>query len=119
MSDDPVRQSMAAALACELSGSFGRPVVLEEFGLSSDFASDENAAHYYRQVLHTSLIAGAKGWLAWNNCDYDDLRDQDPYRHHPFEMHFGLTDQNGQTETAAGGDQPASRASSPNSTPRA
>ena len=95
MSDDPVRQSMAAALACELCSSFHRPVVLEEFGLSSDFASDENAAHYYRQVLHTSLIAGAKGWLAWNNCDYDDLRDQDPYRHHPFEMHFGLTDKSG------------------------
>jgi endo-1,4-beta-mannosidase len=86
---------MTAALACELSASFGRPVVLEEFGLSSDFASDENAAHYYRQVLHTSLIAGAKGWLAWNNCDYDDLAHQDPYRHHPFEMHFGLTDRNG------------------------
>ena len=95
MSDDPVRQSMAAALACELSASFDRPVVLEEFGLSSDFASDENAAHYYRQVLHTSLLAGAKGWLAWNNCDYDDLAGQDPYRHHPFEMHFGLTDKHG------------------------
>jgi len=95
MSDDPVRQSMAAALACELSGSFDRPVVLEEFGLSSDFASDENASHYYRQVLHTSLIAGARGWLAWNNCDYDDLRGEDPYRHHPFEMHFGLTDKKG------------------------
>ena len=95
MSDDPVRQSMEAALTCELSGSFDSPVVLEEFGLSSDFASDENAAHYYRQVLHTSLIAGATGWLAWNNCDYDNLWDQDPYRHHPFEMHFGLTDANG------------------------
>ncbi len=95
MSDDPVRQSMAAAFACELSGSFDRPVVLEEFGLSSDFASDENAAHYYRQVLHTSLLAGATGWLAWNNCDYDDLSGQDPYRHHPFEMHFGLTDKSG------------------------
>jgi len=95
MSDDMVRQSMAAAFACELSSSFGRPVILEEFGLSSDFVSDENGAHYYRQVLHTSLIAGATGWLAWNNCDYDALRGQDPYRHHPFEMHFGLTDSAG------------------------
>jgi endo-1,4-beta-mannosidase len=95
MSDDMLRQSMAAAFACELSSSFGRPVVLEEFGLTSDFVSDENGAHYYRQVLHTSLIAGASGWIAWNNCDYDDLRDQDPYRHHPFEMHFGLTDRSG------------------------
>jgi endo-1,4-beta-mannosidase len=95
MSDDVVRQSMAAAFACELSSSFGRPVVLEEFGLTSDFTSDENGAHYYRQVLHTSLIAGATGWIAWNNCDYDDLRTADPYRHHPFEMHFGLTDRLG------------------------
>ena len=95
MSDDMARQSMAAAFACELSSSFGRPVILEEFGLSSDFVSDENGAHYYRQVLHTSLIAGATGWLAWNNCDYDGLRNQDPYRHHPFEMHFGLTDRSG------------------------
>jgi endo-1,4-beta-mannosidase len=95
MSDDMVRQSMAAAFACELSSSFGRPVILEEFGLSSDFVSDENGAHYYRQVLHTSLMAGATGWIAWNNCDYDGLRGQDPYRHHPFEMHFGLTDRSG------------------------
>jgi endo-1,4-beta-mannosidase len=95
MSDDVSRQSMAAAFACELCSSFGRPVVLEEFGLTSDFVSDENGAHYYRQVLHTSLIAGATGWIAWNNCDYDDLRNQDPYRHHPFEMHFGLTDRLG------------------------
>ena len=94
-SDDSVRQHMAAAVSCELSAGFGAPVVLEEFGLSSDFASEDNAAHYYRQVLYTSLIAGAEGWLAWNNCDYDDLKDQDPYRHHPFEMHFGVTDRAG------------------------
>ena len=74
MLDDVVRQALAPALACELAGSFGRPVVLEEFGVSSDFAADEHAAQYYRQVLHTSLLAGARGWIAWNNCDYDDLR---------------------------------------------
>ena len=61
----------------------------------SDFAADEHAADYYRLVLHSTLLAGARGWLAWNNCDYDDLRDQDPYRHHTFEMHFGLTDRAG------------------------
>lgn len=95
MSDDPVRQHTAAALTCELARSFGLPVVLEEFGVSSDFVSDHNAADYYRQVLHSSLLAGAQGWLAWNNCDYDALSDQDPYRHHGFEMHFGLTDLTG------------------------
>jgi endo-1,4-beta-mannosidase len=92
---DQVRQHYAAAWACELASTFGRPVVLEEFGLSSDFASDENAAHYYRQILHNSLLAGATGWLAWCNSDYDDLIHQDPYRHHAFELHFGLTDSRG------------------------
>ena len=95
MEDDQVREFLTAAFVCELAGGFGKPVVLEEFGVSSDFASDEHAADYYRQVLYTSLLAGARGWIAWNNCDYDDLRDQDPYRHHAFEMHFGLTDREG------------------------
>ncbi|HEX3790301.1 MAG TPA: cellulase family glycosylhydrolase [Pseudonocardiaceae bacterium] len=95
MEDDQIRQNYAAAWACELSGTFGKPVVLEEFGVSSDFVSEPNAAHYYRQVLHNSLLAGATGWIAWNNTDYDTLLDQDPYRHHPFELHFGLTDVHG------------------------
>jgi endo-1,4-beta-mannosidase len=100
-SDDPVRQMLSAAFACELSGSFGKPVVLEEFGLSSDMASGDQAAHYYRQVLHSSLLAGARGWLAWNNCDYDSLSHEDPYRHHPFEMHFGITDYAGKPKPQA------------------
>jgi endo-1,4-beta-mannosidase len=92
---DQVRQHYAAAWACELATTYGRPVILEEFGVSSDFASDENAAHYYRQALNNSLLAGATGWLGWCNSDYDDLVHQDPYRHHAFELHFGLTDSRG------------------------
>jgi endo-1,4-beta-mannosidase len=95
MESDPVRQHLKAAFVCALAGFTGRPVVLEEFGLTTDFASAEHACHYYRQVLHNSLLAGAVGWIAWNNTDYDQLADQDPYRHHPFEMHFGLTDAGG------------------------
>jgi endo-1,4-beta-mannosidase len=92
MDSDRVRLHLGPAFACELAGFAGKPVVLEEFGVSTGFSSAENAGHYYRQVLHTSLLAGAGGWIAWNNTDYDHLADQDPYRHHPFEMHFGLTD---------------------------
>jgi endo-1,4-beta-mannosidase len=95
MQDDQTRQLLTASFTCELAGSLGQPVVLEEFGVSSDFASDENAADYYRLVLYTSLLAGTRGWIAWNNCDLDDLANEDPYRHHPFEMHFGLTDRHG------------------------
>jgi beta-glucosidase len=95
MGTDVVRQHLRAALVCELAAVAGKPVVLEEFGLSSDFVSVSGAGHYYRQVLHTSLLAGATGWIAWNNTDYDDLLDQDPYRHHAFELHFGITDRHG------------------------
>jgi endo-1,4-beta-mannosidase len=94
MDSDRVRLHLAPAFACELAGFTGKPVVLEEFGVSTSFSSDDNARHHYRQVLHTSLLAGASGWIAWNNTDFD-LPDQDPYRHHPFELHFGLTDAGG------------------------
>lgn len=97
---DQVRQHLAAAFVCELATVGGRPVILEEFGLSSDAVSEANQGHYYRQVLHTSLLAGATGWIAWNNTDYDDLYAQDPYRHHPFEMHFGITDHTGRPKAA-------------------
>jgi endo-1,4-beta-mannosidase len=92
--DDPVRQRYAAALACELSGTFGKPVIMEEFGVSSDFASAANAATYYRHVLYSTLLAGATGWIGWNNTDFA-LPHQDPYRHHAFEQNFGLTDSRG------------------------
>ncbi len=35
-SNDNIQRIMAAAVSCELSAGFGPPVVLEEFGLSSD-----------------------------------------------------------------------------------
>jgi endo-1,4-beta-mannosidase len=100
--DDVIRQHYAAAWACELSSTYGTPVILEEFGVSSDFTADANAAIYYRQVLHNSLLAGATGWVAWNNTDYDNLPGQDPYRHHAFEMHFGLTDSAGRPKPQLG-----------------
>ncbi|MEV0844600.1 cellulase family glycosylhydrolase [Streptomyces sp. NPDC049954] len=95
MEDDPVRQFLGAAFTCELLDLGGKPVVMEEFGVSCDYTSQENAAHYYRQTLHNTLLAGATGWIPWNNTDYDALADQEPYSHHPFEMHFGLTDDQG------------------------
>jgi len=79
----------------------GKPVVMEEFGIISDYVSEENAAFYYRRVLHNTRLAGATGWLAWNNTDYDDLYDVEPYLHHPFEMHFGLIDKDGRPKSQA------------------
>ncbi len=95
LGDDRIRQHYAAAWHCELAGTFGRPVVLEEFGVSSDFAAERHAARYYRHALHNTLLGGATGWIAWNNTDFD-LPTQDPYRHHAFEQGFGLTDAAGE-----------------------
>ncbi|MGO4593359.1 cellulase family glycosylhydrolase [Leifsonia sp. 2TAF2] len=95
METDQIRQHLKAAFIAELSATHGLPVIMEEFGLTSDFVSDAGAATYYRQLLYSTLLAGATGWIAWNNTDYDDLADQRPYSHHPFEMHFGITDRNG------------------------
>lgn len=92
---DLARQHQRAAFECELAAVTGQPVVLEEFGLSTDTVSAENAGTYYRQTLHNSLLGGATGWIAWNNTDYDALWDRSPYDHHPFEMHFGITDATG------------------------
>lgn len=100
MENDVVRQHLTAAFVCELASFVGLPVVLEEFGVTDAFTSREHAAHYYRQVLHSSLLAGATGWIGWNNSDYDNLYTQDPYRHHAFEMRFGLTDVTGEPKPA-------------------
>lgn len=95
MESDQVRQHLKAAWVCELAAVGGRPVVMEEFGLSSDFVSPTGAAAYYRQLLHTTLTAGATGWIAWNNSDDDTVLEQRPYAHHPFELHFGITTSDG------------------------
>lgn len=101
MSDDPVRQNLIPAVNAELCAPFGKPVLLEEFGVTTEFSADANAADYYRQVLHSTLAAGATGWLGWNNTDFD-LDDQAPYTHRPFELHFGLTTVDGTPKPAFG-----------------
>jgi len=90
---DEWRQLLTAAFVCELD-HFGLPVIMEEFGATSAFGNDEAIADYYRQVLTTTLLAGATGWVAWNNTDFDRV-DKDPYRHHAFELRFGLVDATG------------------------
>jgi endo-1,4-beta-mannosidase len=101
METDQVRQFLGAAFICELLDFSGRPVIMEEFGLTSDYTSEENAAHYYRQILHNTLLAGATGWLCWNNTDYDSIYAQAPYVHHPFELHFGVTTNDGTPKAQA------------------
>jgi endo-1,4-beta-mannosidase len=101
METDQLRQNLGSAFICELLDIGGKPVIMEEFGLTSDYVSEEHAANYYRQVLHNTLLAGASGWIAWNNTDYDAMYESEPYSHHPFEMHFGITDKDGRPKKQA------------------
>lgn len=97
---DQVRVHFMGAWFCELA-QFGIPVILEEFGVSSAHSSERAAADLYRQNLHLSLLSGATGWIPWNNTDFDRSGD-DPYRHHPFELGFGLTRADGTPKRTLG-----------------
>ena len=70
--DDPIRQRYAAAWQCELAGTFGRPVVLEEFGVSSDVASGPNTARITGTSCTTACWparpAGSPGTTPISTC---------------------------------------------------
>lgn len=67
----------------------GKPVLLEEFGLSDLNSGSEEAVGYYRSVLYGSWANGACGALAWCLTDFD-LMDMTPYEFQPHELKFGV-----------------------------
>jgi endo-1,4-beta-mannosidase len=87
---DPMRQAMNAELIVRSLQHLGKPVVLEEFGGSSTQVSEVNAAAYYREIIHGVLSLGGAGALGWCYSDFD-LGAEAPYRHHAFELGFGVT----------------------------
>ncbi len=86
---NPWHQAFTAGLRLQMAAAWDKPVVVEEFGHSTTMGSEINQAHYYRTVLYSSLINGARGVINWCFTDID-LPDEQPYNHHPFEMRFGL-----------------------------
>ncbi|MBI3961781.1 MAG: cellulase family glycosylhydrolase [Deinococcus sp.] len=96
---DPLRHAYLPALAVRAADR-GKPVLFEEFGGSSSAMSNEHGADYYREVLHTTLLAGACGALGWCYSDFD-LPNQRPYSHHAFELFFGITRSDGSPKPAA------------------
>jgi endo-1,4-beta-mannosidase len=97
MGTDPTRQLARAAFICE-AAHFGKPIVVEEFGTTDTFAAPDHAAHYYRHTLHQTLLAGATGWMGWNNTDFN-LDDVEPYSSHLYELTFGVTDTKGRPKS--------------------
>lgn len=97
---DGFRHSLVAPFSVRMLQPFGKPVLLEEFGCSSDQVSDDNAAAYYRTTLWSAYGAGGCGALAWNSHDFD-LPWRAPYSHHPYELHFGLLRNDGSPKPQA------------------
>jgi endo-1,4-beta-mannosidase len=87
---DPFRQAINAEFCLRSLTYAGLPVLLEEFGCSSSQASEENQALYYREAILGCLSVGGSGALGWCFSDFD-LPDETPYRHHAFELGFGIT----------------------------
>ncbi len=97
---DSLRHSQLPSFLVALAGSLGKPVLLEEFGCSSAWASDEHQADYFRTSYATALLAGGVGSLAWCFSDFDPLAHQRPYVHHPHELYFGVTRADGSVKPA-------------------
>jgi len=94
------RGTYAAALETALSGSAGRPVMVQEIGASSAQYEPEQIAAYLRANLYSALGAGADGFLIW--C-YTDAAPRQyhrvPYLRSPHETQFGLTTWDGKERT--------------------
>lgn len=96
------RASLGAAFETALSGSLGKPVMVQELGSSSAQYDPALAAAYDRMSLYSSLGAGANGFLLWCFTDADPQQYRAvPYLRSPHETQFGLIDANGNNRPRA------------------
>jgi hypothetical protein len=86
---DALRHAAFAGFAMKMLHPLGLPVLLEEFGCSSDQVDDDYGAAYYRTTLWSAMGAGNCGTLVWNSHDFT-VETRPPYSHHPYELHFGI-----------------------------
>ena len=89
------------------------PVILEEFGLSSDFVSDETAPTTTARCCTRACSPAPAGWIAWNNCDYDDLRGPGPVPAPSLRDALRAHRPVGRRRSPSSARSPGSRASSP------
>lgn len=96
------RGTYASAFETALSGSAGRPVMIQEIGASSAQYEPEEIAKFLRASLYSGLGAGANGFLIW--CYTDAAPEQwrkVPYLRSPHETQFGLTTWDGKDRPSA------------------
>jgi endo-1,4-beta-mannosidase len=90
------RGTYGSAFETALSGSVGRPVMVQEIGASSAQYEPDQIAKFLRASLYSGLGAGANGFLIW--CYTDAAPEQYrkvPYLRSPHETQFGLTNWEG------------------------
>ena len=96
------RGTYASAFETALSGSAGRPVMIQEIGASAAQYEPEKIAKFLRASLYSGLGAGANGFLIW--CYTDAAPEQwrkVPYLRSPHETQFGLTTWDGKDRPSA------------------
>jgi hypothetical protein len=96
------RTSHCAAFQTALSGSAGRPVMIQELGASSAQYDPERTAAYDRLGMYSGLAAGANGFLLW--CYTDAATPhyrRAPYTRAPHETQFGLITSDGRERPRA------------------
>ena len=107
------RASLGAAFETALSGSLGKPVMVQELGISSAQYDPALAAAYDRMSLYSSLGAGANGFLLWCFTDADPGQYHAlPYLRSPHETQFGLIDAQGNNRPRASNFQDFSKVTS-------
>ncbi len=96
------RGTYGSAFEAALSGSAGRPVMVQEIGASSAQYDPEQISKFLRASLYSGLGAGANGFLIW--CYTDAAPEQwhkVPYLRSPHETQFGLTTWDGKDRPSA------------------
>jgi len=86
------RGTYGSAFETALSGSAGRPAMVQEIGASSAQYDPDEIAKFLRTSLYSGLGGGANGFLVW--CYTDAAPEQFhkvPYLRSPHETQFGLT----------------------------
>lgn len=86
---NPNHHAYTTAFRLRMAQEWSKPVFVEEFGTSTVLCSEENQAHYYREVFYSALINNSFGAMGWCFNDFDFL-DKRPYSHHAFEDKFGI-----------------------------
>jgi len=86
---NPSHHAYTTAFRLRMAQEWSKPVFVEEFGTSTVLCSEENQAHYYREVFYSALMNNSFGAMGWcfNDFDFEDKR---PYSHHAFEDQFGI-----------------------------